>query len=205
MVGVLFAIHGIFTSPWDLLHDGDPRAALATWAIAPSLLAALALLVGDAELSSQRTLTRPDAPWLAPSAALLPLIALAALATTAEHAQRLPEDWIAQLSPIALATGLGLATCALFWQGTVQYQLAKNWPRAARIFIATALGSLIWVPFWIGTSTWSIDGFALWLSLSTILLINALLHELGLSTRVIALLSIVMGAAAVLIHHAAFL
>ncbi len=204
-VGGLFAIHGIFDSPWDLLYQGDGMRAAGTWAIAPCVLAALAILIGGVELRSRRPLENQQAGFIAPAAALLPLIALVILAVLREPSSLRPEDWIGHLLPIALAVGVALALSSLFWQGAVQMQLGKSWPAPARVLMVSALGSLIWLPFWLGTTTFAIDGAALWLDLTLVLMVAAILHELGLTTRIIAALSFFMGAAGIFIHHAPFL
>ena len=197
IVGFL-GLHGFLTPPWEVLTPGEEMVALGTWAVAPCTLAALALLVGNVDLSSRRP--HPfGREYCEMVAALLPLVILALIAAMRDPATGLPDDWATQLLPVALIAGVGFALVVLWWQGVVQPRMPDHWPVVMRVFVATAAAAAIWIPFWAQTEP-SADGGALWFDMALISAVAATLHELGISTRLIMVLAGFTGAAAVYLH-----
>lgn len=203
VAGLFFAFHGFVEPPWDLLAAGASFVALGTWAVAPCALAAAATLVGRVDLSAGRTNELPE--WLCQGlTVLLPMMALAVLAGLREPVPFRSSSWIAELFPIAVAVGIGLALCALFWQGVVQLRLGDNMAPVFRAVMVTALATALWLPFWFQSAA-PTDGFALWTDLVIVTAVAATLCELGNSTRLVVILTAMTGAAAVYVHHIPFL
>ena len=199
------ALHAWLTPPWVVWSQfGDTAAvALGTWAVAPCAMAALALLVGDADLSARRNSPFDDTQSIM-AAALLPLLVLAAMAAMREPLAYAPQGWMAQLALPALAVGAGLALCALFWQGVVQQRMPEHWPGVMRVIAAAGLASVIWLPFVLNDATGDGD-FPIWIDLFLLSATAAILQELGMTTRVIMGLVAFAGAGATFVHAPLFL
>ncbi|RDV37630.1 hypothetical protein DV096_14095 [Bradymonadaceae bacterium TMQ3] len=198
----LSAAHLLLTPPLVALAGGQVQVAAGAWFFAPATLAALAFLVGQVELAQARATPALRPQHLPIVAALAAPLTLGALSLVHTPARFRPATWLTDSATLGLMLGLSLALSALFWQGSVQQHLFEKLPPALRAIVVALLSLLPPAAFLVHpqTSRALLDGFLPEFALSTLVL--ALLHEAGLSHRLVALNALVLGVGVGVINHA---
>ena len=203
LTGGLFALHGLLQSPWDLMTTGAPMAAVGSWMFAPCLLAAAATTIGAVEPTTSRSTSSVTFVSVG-LAVVLPMVVVTVMGLVFEPTPVRTAGWIGEVLPVALFVGVGCALCSLFWQGVVQLHLGKSWPALLRVSMVSALAAVIWVPFWIGTESARVDGGPIWMGLVAVSATAAVIHETGMSTRFVVVLTGLTGVGITWMHQVPF-
>lgn len=198
----LAAAHLLLTPPLAALAEDQVRVAAGAWFFAPATLAALAFLVGQVQLGQARDDAALPSAYLPAAAALAAPLTLGVMSMFNTPARFRPVTWLGESATLGLMLGLGLALSAIFWQGSVQQHLFEKLPPALRAILIATLSLLPPAAFLMHPQTTAAlrDGLLVELGMSALVL--ALLHEAGLSHRLVALNALVLGVGVGVLNHA---
>ncbi|RAL20702.1 hypothetical protein DL240_15400 [Lujinxingia litoralis] len=198
----LSAAHLFLTPPLAALQQGHLSVALGSWLFAPASLAGLAFLVFNIELGHARQGPFALRPHLPAIAALSAPLLIGLLSFVHDPARFRPVTWLQDSATLGLLWGLGLALSALFWQGAIQLRLPAALPALARILVIGLFSALPPAAFLLHSLSPPDLLSALLPELLLTTLLLALLHDLGLSLRLVAFNALMIGLGLGIINHA---
>src|SRR5690554_6257785 len=198
----LAAANLLLTPPLVALAQDQMRVAAGAWFFGPATLAGIAFLVGGVRLSEAREAPALLQDYRAAIAALSAPLLLGLFSIFNTPARFRPVTWLTESATLGLMLGLGLALSAIFWQGLSQHRLFGSLPALLRAILIAALSLLPPAAFLLHSETSQTMRTELLPEIALSLAALALLHEAGLTHRVVAFNALVLGVGVGVLNHA---